>query len=197
MKKQAIYYRVSTTKQDIDSQKMEVENYLASQQINLASVKIYSDIGLSGKHLNRPEFLNMLADAQQGKIENIIVYKLDRFSRSASTAIRLILELDEMGVGFISVSQKALNLGTDVPFRRTMLSAFAEIAQIERETTVERIKAGLNAAKKRGVKLGRRVKITDRVKDNILALREEGLSIRQIAKKVGFSRNSVHKIINI
>ena len=81
------------------------------------------------------------------------MYKLDRFSRNATDAIRTLLDLDECNVAFVSVTQPVLNLGHDNPFRRTMLAAFAEIAEIERQTIVQRVKAGLEAAKQRGIKL--------------------------------------------
>ena len=83
-------------------------------------------------------------------LDTIVVYRLDRFSRHASSAIKLILSLDEVGVAFISVSSLLL-IWDEVPFRRTMLAAFAEIAEIERDTIISRVKAGLDAARKGGV----------------------------------------------
>ena len=76
-------------------------------------------------------------------------------SRNATEAIQTLLSLDQLGIRFISVTQPVLNLGPENPFRRTMLAAFSEIAEIERETIVGRVRAGLDAAKRRGVKLGR------------------------------------------
>ena len=102
--------------------------------------------------------------------------------------------MDEQGVGFISVTQAVLNLGHENPFRRTMLAAFAEIAEIERQTIVTRVKAGLEAAKKRGVKLGAPAKINDQQHLRVLELRKEGLSFRNIAKELGLSYGAVHKL---
>ncbi len=194
MSKVAVYYRVSTNKQDFESQKQEIEAYLS--QHNPESVVVYSDHGISGKaSAKRPEFERMLLDAQSGEFDTIVVYKLDRFSRDANTAIRTILDLDDQGVAFISVTQPVLNLGHNNPFRRTMLSAFAEIAQIERETTVSRIRAGLDAARKRGVKLGAKKKITPEQSAKIIELVHRKFTYRDISRATGVSLGSVSSIV--
>jgi len=197
MKNIAIYYRVSTDKQDLESQKNVVEQWLEglSPEKKPKKVFVFKDEGISGTTTNRPDLKKLLDLAYQGKIDTIVVYRLDRFSRHATTAIRLILSLDEVGVGFISVTQPVLNLGHENPFRRTMLAAFAEIAEIERETIVARVVAGLNAAKKRGVTLGAPKKISEKISGEARSLRVEGLSIRKIAKKLGVSVGSISKIL--
>ena len=114
------------------------------------------------------------------------MYKLDRFSRNATDAIRTLLDLDECNVAFVSVTQPVLNLGHDNPFRRTMLAAFAEIAEIERQTIVQRVKAGLEAAKQRGIKLGAPKKIDEAKTEAIIAKRKAGMSYRAIAKELRY-----------
>src|SRR5690606_27494098 len=127
-------------------------------------------------------FQRMLDDAYGHKIDTIIVYRLDRFSRHATTAIRLLLNLDENGVAFISVTQPVLNLGHENPFRRTMLAAFAEIAEIERETIVARVRAGLDAARRRGVQLGAPVKVSDEHRTTAQGTKSKGHSEREIGR---------------
>ncbi|MBP9708870.1 MAG: recombinase family protein [Oligoflexales bacterium] len=197
MKNIAIYYRVSTEKQDLASQQGTIEKWLEDLPLDKRpkSVQIFQDEGFSGKNFNRPQFKNMMEVAYAKKIDTIVVYKLDRFSRNASDAIRTILGLDEVGVAFISVTQPVLNLGHENPFRRTMLSAFAEIAEIERETIVARVKSGLDAARKRGVKLGPPVRIDLEKEQEVECLRREGLSLRKIAEQADLSLGAVHKII--
>lgn len=192
-----IYYRVSTDKQDFESQKNTVEKWIEDlpKDKKPHSIKIFQDEGISGKTSNRPGFKALLDTAYAGKIDTIVVYRLDRFSRHATTAIRLILSLDDVNVGFISVTQPVLNLGHENPFRRTMLAAFAEIAEIERETTVARVIAGLKAAKKRGVILGPPRKITDSKKQEAIQLRQEGLTIRAISQAMAISVGAVHKLL--
>lgn len=193
----AIYYRVSTDKQDFASQRNTIEQWLEElpESKQPKSVKVFKDEGISGKTLNRPGFQALLKDAFQKKFDTILVYRLDRLSRHANHAIKILLELDEVGVGFISVTQPVLNLGHENPFRRTMLSAFAELAEIERETIVARVKAGLAAAKKRGQKLGAPMKVDAKKQHLARELRDNGLSYKKIAAELKLSVGAVHKLV--
>ncbi len=197
MKNIAIYYRVSTERQDLASQKTTIEKWLEDLPKDRRPEKIYEfqDEGFSGKTFNRPRFKDMLEIAFARRIDTIVVYKLDRFSRNASDAIKTILSLDEVGVAFVSVTQPVLNLGHENPFRRTMLSAFAEIAEIERETIVARVRSGLEAAKKRGIKLGPPVKIDEDMQTKVRELRNSGFTIKSIAAELNISVGATHKII--
>ena len=198
MERIGIYYRVSTEKQDLDSQKNAVEQWLrdlpAAKRPTIEPL-VFSDEGISGRTLNRPGFQALLETAYARKIDTIMVYKLDRFSRDATTAINLLLNLDQAGVAFISVTQPVLNLGHENPFRRTMLAAFAEIAEIERETIVARVRAGLDAARKRGVKLGAPSKVSEEKQKEARAMKAQGLSYKAIAARMELSVGSVHKMI--
>jgi DNA invertase Pin-like site-specific DNA recombinase len=197
MNKVAIYYRVSTERQDLDSQRNTVEKWLSElpPEKQPKKITVFQDEGISGKTTNRPGFQAMLDAAYASKVDTIIVYRLDRFSRNATTAIKLILNLDESGVAFVSVTQPVLNLGHENPFRRTMLAAFAEIAEIERDTIVARVRAGLDAAKKRGVRLGAPFKVSDERRDEATAFKAQGLSYRDIAKRMELSVGTIHKLL--
>ena len=192
MERIAIYYRVSTDKQDLDSQKIVIERWLSELVKQPKHIYTIRDEGMSGKNENRPGYKELLQLALSKKIDTIVVYRLDRLSRNATVAIKTLLELDEYGVGFISVTQPVLNLGHANPFRRTMLAAFAEIAEIERETIVARVRSGLEAAKKRGVVLGAPVKLTDEMKDRAKQLRSDGYSYKDIAVELGLSVGTIH-----
>ncbi len=192
MERIAIYYRVSTDKQDLESQKIVIERWLSELVKQPKHVYTIRDEGMSGKNENRPGYKELLQLALSKKIDTIVVYRLDRLSRNATVAIKTLLELDEYGVGFISVTQPVLNLGHANPFRRTMLAAFAEIAEIERETIVARVRSGLEAAKKRGVVLGAPVKLTDEMKDRAKQLRSDGYSYKDIAVELGLSVGTIH-----
>ncbi|MCP3684732.1 MAG: recombinase family protein, partial [bacterium] len=148
MKKIAIYYRVSTDKQEFASQKYEVELWLQSVGFS-GEIRIYEDHGKSGLEEARPEFCKMLHNCYRGKHDTIVCYKLDRFSRNAMHAIRTIIKLAEANIGFVATSQPALDLQSKNPMRLTILTAFAEIAQIEREQISSRIKAGIKASNKK------------------------------------------------
>ena len=122
MKNIAIYYRVSTEKQDLDSQQQAVEGWLEQLEESKKPKKImvFKDEGISGSTQKRPGYQDLLQAARNGKIDTIVVYRLDRFSRNASDAIKTLLSMDEVGVGFISVTQPVLNLGHENPFRRCL-----------------------------------------------------------------------------
>lgn len=186
MKHVGIYYRVSTDRQDLASQKSAVKAWLEAlpPERRPESLLEFKDHGQSGTNSQRKEYQALLKAAFEQRIDTIIVYRLDRLSRNATEAIQILLTLDQAGVGFISVTQAVLNLGLDNPFRRTMLAAFSEIAEIERDTIVGRVRQGLEAAKKRGVRLGRPRTTSEEQIRNIQDLRLEGLSFKSIATKL-------------
>ena len=193
MKHVGVYYRVSTDRQDLASQRTVIEAWFAALPENKKpqSITEFKDHGQSGKNSQREQYQNLLRAAFERRIDTILVYRLDRLSRNATEAIQILLTLDQAGVGFVSVTQPVLNLGLDNPFRRTMLAAFSEIAEIERETIVGRVKQGLNAARKRGVKLGPPVKSTPDQIASIHRLREQGLSFARIATELDMPATTV------
>jgi len=199
MKNIGIYYRVSTDKQDLSSQKNTIEKWIEDLPEAKKPKKslVFEDEGISGKTTNRPGLIALMDAAYKGQIDTIVVYRLDRFSRNATTAIRMILSLDDAGVAFVSVTQPVLNLGHENPFRRTMLAAFAEIAEIERDTIVARVKAGLDAAKKRGVKLGAPQKFSEEQLQHARELKEQGASFREISKSLGLSLGTISKMLHL
>lgn len=196
MKHVAIYYRVSTDRQDLASQKNAVERWLEAlpEEKKPLSIKVFKDQGISGKTALRKGYQDLLKAAYEKQIDTIIVYRLDRLSRNATEAIQTLLSLDQAGIGFISVTQAVLNLGLDNPFRRTMLAAFSEIAEIERETIVGRVKSGLASAKARGVKLGRPKKMNAEVQRKVKAMRGEGYTYQAIADALGLGRGTVQNL---
>ncbi len=196
MKKIGIYYRVSTEKQDLASQKNEVQKWLDSldQDNKPQHIFEFCDTGISGKTSKRPGYQNMLRAAFERRIDTIVVYRLDRMSRNATEAIQTLLSLDQAGVAFISVTQPVLNLGHDNPFRRTILAAFSEIAEIERETIVARVRSGLNAARMRGMKLGRPKKYTRENQEQVRELRKQGLTYMEISRQTGISHGAVQTL---
>jgi len=181
MKKVAIYYRVSTDKQDVASQKYAVEKYLEELKNPPQKIEVFEELGMSGKDHKRPNFRRLMQECMKGKFDTIVVYKLDRFSRD----------------GFVSVTQPVLNLGHDNPFRRTLLAAFAELAEIERETIVARVRAGLEAAKQRGVQLGAPRKYNEDTIRKVKTMREDGNSFGQIADILGIPKGSVYRYANM
>lgn len=189
----AIYYRVSTDRQELDSQKTAVAQWLASlsPEAKPLSIREFKDHGQSGRDSSRKGYQALLQAAFEQTIDTIVVYRLDRLSRNATEAIQVLLTLDQAGVGFISVTQPVLNLGLDNPFRRTMLAAFSEIGEIERDTIVARVRSGLDAARQRGVRLGRPQALTHAQQGQVRGLRAQGLSYAKIAKELELAVSSV------
>ncbi len=191
-----VYYRVSTDMQELDSQKLAVERWLEENKKEISAVRVFQDLSASGSKTDRPGYQDLLTAIRLGELSTVAVYKLDRFSRDANTAIQQILGMDRNNVGFISISQPMLNFTEEMPFRRMILACFAELAQLEREQIVQRVKAGLEAAKARGVRLGRPLKVTAAVQKKARSMREQGMSYAAISKVLGISVGAVHKTVN-
>lgn len=196
MERVVLYYRISTDKQDLHIQREALEKWLAQRDPPPSKVYTIKDEGYSGLNMRRPGYRQMMQMAINRKIDAIVVYRLDRFSRSASNAIRTLLDLDDYGVGFISVTQPIMSLDHSNPFRRTMLAAFSEIAQIERDTIVARVRAGIQSARRRGVQLGRPTKKDAETLAHARRLRADGKSYRQIAADLQLSKGTIYSMLN-
>jgi DNA invertase Pin-like site-specific DNA recombinase len=192
----AVYYRVSTDKQDLASQKNTVERFIKEMKPS-PTTTVYADEGMSGADTSRPGFQAMLYHAANGAFDAVLVYDLSRLSRIAKNAIRFILDLDDWGVGFISATQPVLNIDRRNPFAKTMLMAFAEIAELERTTHIGRVNSGLAAARARGVRLGPAPKITIAHQRLVSQLQYKGMSSRAIAERIGLSVGTTHKLMKL
>jgi DNA invertase Pin-like site-specific DNA recombinase len=193
MAKVAIYYRVSTDKQDFESQKIAVEKYLRDRDIT--DPIIYSDHGMSGTDSTRPAFRKLQIDGKAGAYKTLVVYRIDRIGRKSYEAMEFILMLAKWGVDFVSVTQPHLTT-SDNPFRLAMIAIMTDLAQIEREIMVERVKHGLAAAKAAGVRLGAPPKLDAGRIELAHALRLGGLSYREIGVKLGVTHTTIFAALN-
>ena len=130
----AIYARQSVNKADSLSIQGQID--LCRQKAG-SDHKVYQDKGYSGKNTNRPSFQKMMEDVERGLIGKIIVYRLDRFSRSIADFGRLWEILRRHHVEFISINE---TFDTSTPMGRAMLNIIMVFAQLERETTAERVR---------------------------------------------------------
>jgi DNA invertase Pin-like site-specific DNA recombinase len=190
----AVYYRVSTDKQDTTGQRAVVGEYL--QTLGNPVVSVFEDEGISGTTTNRPAYQRMLAAIQAGAFDMVVTFALDRISRTSSEAIRTILDWRSLGVAFVPVTQPHLSTSSDNPFQNTILAAFADLAQLEREATVKRIKSGIKAFKAEKGRWGRRREVSEVMIDKMLELRAAGYSQDRIAEAMGVSKGSVNKWLN-
>lgn len=154
-KKTALYIRVSTEAQyeegySIDAQKEMLAGYCISRGIK--AYEFYIDGGYSGSNIYRPRLEDLISDIEEGKISAVVVYKLDRLSRSQKDTLYLIEDvLIPNGVGFISLNE---NMDTSTPIGRAMLGIMSAFAQLERETIRERTRMGMRERVKSGLWMG-------------------------------------------
>ena len=189
----AVYYRVSTGDQDLASQQCEVERWLKIEALKgETQVTVFKDNGYSGKNTRRPGYREMMKRIEAREFDTLAVFHLDRISRSTFDAQTTMLKLDECGVCLVSVTQPAMNLDRDHPFRATMFAMFADMAQLERDMISKRTKAGLAEARRKGKILGRKKVGTPEQLATITRMRKEGASYDKIAKAVGLSVPKVY-----
>lgn len=129
-----IYARQSIDKKDSLSIEGQIEQ---CRKFAGDDAKVYKDKGYSGKNIKRPAFTELIKDVEAGKVKKIFVYRLDRFSRSIADFSHLWEMLDKCGVEFHSATE---NFDTSTPIGRAMLNIVLVFAQLERETTAERVK---------------------------------------------------------
>ena len=155
----AVYTRKSTEEgldqefNSLDAQREACEAYVRSQAGEGWKVlsERYDDGGYSGGNLNRPAMQRLLADIDAGKVDVIVVYKLDRLTRSLMDFAKIVERLDARGVSFVSVTQQ---FNTTSSMGRLTLNVLLSFAQFEREVTGERIRDKIAASKARGMWMG-------------------------------------------
>ena len=127
-------------------------------------------------------------DARKRKIDTVLVWRFDRFARSTKHLLNALEEFHAAGIQFISYQE---NMDTGSPLGQAVFTIVAAVAQLERDFIRERVSAGIRNARAAGQQLGRPVRIVDR--EQILRLRAEGASVREIAAKVGVGYGTVRK----
>ena len=187
-KKVALYFRVSTTIQTIENQRLELEKYCERQ--GWVIVKTYNDTGISGSKSDRPALNEMLQDASKNKFQVLVVWKIDRLARSTMDLLNILMTLKNNGVDFCSTTQA---IDTTTSYGKMVMTFLGAIAEFERDTIIERVNAGLSRAKANGVILGR-----PRVGFDVgkaLQMNSEGVGVRRIAKELGVSHGTVHNYL--
>ncbi|HQO57381.1 MAG TPA: recombinase family protein [Candidatus Omnitrophota bacterium] len=188
MKRAGVYARVSTGDQSSIQQIEKLREYCSNAGYQIFSE--YIDEGESALKQNRPAYIRLLEDARKRKINVIVVYKLDRFSRSLKELVNTIDLLKEYGVNFISYSEK--DFDTTTATGQLMFHVVSAFAQFERDIISERTKLKLQHLKRKGIKLGRPRKASF---DDVVKLRDEGLSLNQIGREIGCDKSTVSKLL--
>ncbi len=174
----AIYTRVSTDQgleqefNSLDAQYEASQAYIRSQAHagwTLVRSK-YDDGGFSGGNTDRPALQRLLADVQSGKVDVIVVYKVDRLTRSLADFAKLVELFDKYNVSFVSVTQQ---FNTTTSMGRLTLNVLLSFAQFEREVTSERIRDKIAASKRKGLWVGGMVPLGYDTKDRKITINED------------------------
>jgi len=155
----AIYTRKSTEEgleqqfNSLQAQRESAEAYILSQKQNgwQALARAYNDGGYSGASIERPALAQLLSDIEARRIDCVVVYKVDRLSRSLLDFARLLSLFDKRGVSFVSVTQ---DFNTSTSMGRLTLNILLSFAQFEREIIGERTRDKLSAARRKGKWIG-------------------------------------------
>ena len=188
MKKAAIYVRVSTAEQHVESQLYDLRE-LAVQR-GLEVVQEYQDWGVSGRRARRPGLDALMADARRKNFSVVLVAAFDRVARSVKHFLQVMDEFDSLDVVFVSRRE---NIDTSGPMGRLFLTLIGSIAELESDLIRERVLAGMRRAKLDGVRIGRAPMNIDRAA--IVRDRLSGMTLTAVAKKWGVSRSMVCKLV--
>ncbi len=189
----AIYCRISSVQQKLDSQEDELSRWIELNQP--AKVKWYRD-KYTGKSMDRPAMSKLICDLHNSKISQIVIYRLDRLGRTAAGLTKLFEELQKCQCNLISLKD---HLDLSSPSGRLNAHIIASVAAYETEIRAERVKSGQASAKSRGKvwggsKKGRKAKTATKVKP-VLALLRQGLSKAEISRTVGISIPTINSIV--
>jgi DNA invertase Pin-like site-specific DNA recombinase len=152
---------------------------------------IFEDKGLSGATTQRPALVRCLKTLRAG--DTLIVWKLDRLGRSLRDLITMLDDLRERGVVFQSLTEA---IDTATPTGRAMWQMIGVLAELERSLIIERTRAGVAAARKRGVKFGRKPKLTPERIAHARQLIEAGESRQYVASLLNVGRVTLYRALN-
>ena len=199
-KRCAVYCRVSSDERldqsfnSIDAQREAGIAYVASQKTEGWELvpDFYEDPGFSGGNMERPGLKRLLKDIQTGKIDIVVVYKIDRLSRSLADFAKMVEVFDNHMVSFSSVTQQ-INSATSMG--RLMLNVLLSFAQFEREVTGERIRDKIAASKRKGMWMGGSVPLGYRVENRALQIAPEEAELVQRIFEQFIAEKSTTKIV--
>jgi DNA invertase Pin-like site-specific DNA recombinase len=189
----AIYERVSKNSQSTKSQSPDLKRWAAAQAL---PVVWYRD-SFTGKTMDRPGWQKLQAAIDRGEVAKVACWRLDRLGRTAKGLTALFADLQERGVGLVSLKE-GIDLAT--PAGRMLANVLASLAQFETEVRAERVLAGQAAARANGVtwggrKPGTRVRVTPEKERTIKQMHKAGEPIAAIARAVELSRPTIYAVL--
>lgn len=208
----AIYARVSTKDQDLDTQLIALRAYafgkslkgeglfpspsLITQPLDLSiapQVKTwleFTDFGVSGSVSKRPGLDALMQAAYRREFDVLVVARFDRFARSTRHLVTALEEFQKLGIDFVSLNE---SIDTSTPMGKMVFVVLGAVAELERTIIVERVKAGIARVRAQGKILGPPRKIFDREK--VRERRAAGESLRSIAHDLGISKDTIAKAV--
>src|ERR1017187_6799484 len=184
MKKAAIYIRVSTTDQETGLQEPELREFAERRGWEY---QVFTDRGQSGAKDSRPALNQLLQQLRRKKFDVLVVWALDRLARSLRQPLTISEECKTLNVHIVSLKQ---NIDSTLPAGRLTFQVLGAVAEFEREMLRERVKAGMNQARRVGKHIGRpaRCRLGRAKIEKILLLLLQGKSVRQLANEYGASQ---------
>jgi DNA invertase Pin-like site-specific DNA recombinase len=188
MKRAVLYARVSTLdkNQDPETQLRQLREYATRRDFDVShELTDYA----TGRDSDRPGLKSLWEIVRKRETDIVLVWRYDRFARSTHTLVNALNEFHALGVDFISLQE-----GTDTttPQGKLVFAIMAGLAEFESSLISERVKAGMERAKAEGKRVNR-PPVNPRKIDRMRDLKAQGLSVRAIAKELGFSRSVVSK----
>ena len=185
----AVYLRTSTERQHTENQRPAVMKIAEARGFDV--VHVFEEQVSAVKH--RPGWEALRAAAHRGEFDAVIIYALDRLGRSMVGNVQEVLALDRLGIEVVSVREPWLDMGG--PVRTLLVAILSWVAEEERRQIASRSKLGVERARREGKRIGRPAIEVDVAR--ALRLREEGLSIRDVAAKLGVKKTTVHRALRL
>ena len=190
-KRVVIYARVSTNEQNCDRQVAELEQVVKNNNWEL--VDTYIDKGYSRTTTTRPELDRMMKDSFVRKFEMVITLELSRLGSSLKHMIEIVDKFKEKKIQLFIVNQQ---IDTSTPTGYMFFSIMTSISNYERELISERVKSGLENARRKGITLGRKTNLTPEISDKIIQLKSEGIGLKKIAKQYSISVRKIREVLS-
>jgi DNA invertase Pin-like site-specific DNA recombinase len=187
VKRAALYTRVSTYEQNLQTQILDLRQMAAQRGYEI--VQEYSD-KISGTKAKRPGLDQMMTDARRGRFDVVLVWASDRIARSVKHFLEVLDEMNRIGVEYVSFRE---NIDTGGPLGRAIVIIVGAVAELERSLIVERVRAGMRRARLEGQRIGRAPLVLDSTA--ILQDRERGQSIREIARGHSVSTATIQRVL--
>jgi DNA invertase Pin-like site-specific DNA recombinase len=184
----ALYTRVSTLEQTTALQVDEATRMIAARGWELACA--FEDVGISGAKGRRPGLDALLDATKKRRVDVVVVWRADRLFRSVHHMVATLADFSAVGVDFVSCTEP---FDTATPTGRLLFHLVAAFAQFERDLIIERTVAGIAAARRRGVHIGRPQRYVD--VDRAEELRQLGRTLREVAKLLGVGYGTLRRAL--